>query len=81
MCFSSRKCVIFLVSLSSRCAHVLLGRKTKATDQSFSFLKIFLFYDNKIETTCKNQSIYQITVALKKLLNNFKEVLSMLVAS
>ena len=65
MCFNSRKCVIFLVSLSSRCAHVLLGRKTKATDQSFSFLKIFLFYDNKIETTCKSQSIYQITVALK----------------
>ena len=41
------------------------GRKTKATDQSFSFLKIFLFHDNKIEITCKNQSIYQITVALK----------------
>ena len=35
--FNSRKCVIFLVSLSSRCAHVLLQRNTKElTDQSSS---------------------------------------------
>ena len=46
-----RKCVIFLVSLRSRCAHVILGRKTKATDKSFSLLKIFLFYGDRIEVT------------------------------
>ena len=55
MCFNSKKCLIFLVYLSSKCAHALLGRKTKATDQSFSFLKIFLFYEDRTEITCKNQ--------------------------
>ena len=34
--FYSRKCVIFLVSLSSRCAHVL------------SLKNIFLFYDDNV---------------------------------
>ena len=50
-------CVISLVSLSSGCAHVLLGRKTKATDQ--------YFYSMTIEITRKNQSICQIRVVLK----------------
>ena len=66
MCFNSRQCVIFLVSLSSRCAHVLLRRKTNANDQSFSLENIFLFYEDRIEITCKNQSIYPITVVLKR---------------
>ena len=34
--FNSRKCLIFLVSLSSKHAHVLLRGKTKPTDQLFS---------------------------------------------
>ena len=56
--------MIFLVSLSSRHGvHVLLRRKTKLTDQAFSL--IFLFYDDRIEVACKNQSNFQITVALK----------------
>ena len=56
-------CVISLVSLSSGCAHVLLGRKTKATDQYFFYKKYF--YSMTIEITRKNQSICQIRVVLK----------------
>ena len=61
---AERKCVIFL-------ENVPLGRKTKPTDQSFSLWKIFSFYDNGIEITCKNQSIYQITVVLKIIFKRF----------
>ena len=49
--FNSRKCVIFLVSWSLRCAHVLLGRKTsdeKKLSNRFLYKKIFSFYDDDV---------------------------------
>ena len=41
--FNSKKCVIFLVSLTG--AHMFFREKNK-TDRSFSLMKIFLFYEN-----------------------------------
>ena len=43
---------------------MFLWEEKKPTDQSFSLQKLFLFYDDLIEITYKNQSIYQITVEL-----------------
>ena len=67
--FDSRKCVIFVVSLISRRAHVLLRplfyKKNKANWSIVFFIKMFLFYDGRIEVTCKKQSNFQITVVLR----------------
>ena len=43
---------------------MFLWEDKKLTDQLF-YLKIFLLYEDRIEITCKNQSIYQITIVLE----------------
>ena len=51
------KCAVFLVSLSSNCAHVPLGRKAKLINRflikiKIFFIKIFLFYDDNANQLC-----------------------------